>query len=114
MFEMDTHSSTDGQKLFYNVPPNDPLYQALDYFAHISEPIKDAMGVAWCTGSDTWYAGVRSTLSAKYRWVQLLRMSCALHFCSVRDGEQHISMRVSSTDKFRAISEVTSRRGLDG
>jgi hypothetical protein len=27
------------------------LHQSLDYFVHIIEPIKDAMGVAWCTGS---------------------------------------------------------------
>ncbi|KAL2058894.1 hypothetical protein ABVK25_000186 [Lepraria finkii] len=38
-------------QLFYNVPPNDPLYQGLDFFVHVSEPIKDALGVAWCTGS---------------------------------------------------------------
>ncbi|KAL9126813.1 MAG: hypothetical protein Q9217_004187 [Psora testacea] len=38
-------------QLFYNVPPSDPLYQSLDFFVHVSEPIKDALGVAWCTGS---------------------------------------------------------------
>jgi cellulose synthase/poly-beta-1,6-N-acetylglucosamine synthase-like glycosyltransferase len=38
-------------KLFYNVPKDDPLAQTLDTFVHISEPVKDAMGVAWCTGS---------------------------------------------------------------
>ncbi|OCK94671.1 glycosyltransferase family 2 protein [Cenococcum geophilum 1.58] len=38
-------------QLFYNVPPNDPLCQSLDFFVHVSEPIKDALGVAWCTGS---------------------------------------------------------------
>lgn len=38
-------------KLFYNTPPDDPLYQSLDFFVHVSEPIKDALGVAWCTGS---------------------------------------------------------------
>lgn len=38
-------------QLFYNVPPDDPLCQSLDTFVHISEPIKDSMGVAWCTGS---------------------------------------------------------------
>jgi len=38
-------------KLFYNVPKEDPLCQSLDTFVHISEPIKDSMGVAWCTGS---------------------------------------------------------------
>jgi cellulose synthase/poly-beta-1,6-N-acetylglucosamine synthase-like glycosyltransferase len=38
-------------KLFYNIPPNDPLCQGLDFFVHVSEPIKDALGVAWCTGS---------------------------------------------------------------
>lgn len=38
-------------QLFYNVPKDDPLCQSLDTFVHISEPIKDAMGVAWCTGS---------------------------------------------------------------
>lgn len=38
-------------QLFYNVPPGDPLNQSLDFFVHVSEPIKDAMGVAWCTGS---------------------------------------------------------------
>lgn len=38
-------------QLFYNVPPGDPLCQSLDFFVHVSEPIKDALGVAWCTGS---------------------------------------------------------------
>lgn len=38
-------------QLFYNVPPGDPLGQSLDFFVHVSEPIKDALGVAWCTGS---------------------------------------------------------------
>ncbi len=38
-------------KLFYNIPPCDPLYQSLDFFVHVAEPIKDALGVAWCTGS---------------------------------------------------------------
>jgi hypothetical protein len=33
-------------KLFYNVPKNDPLMQSLDSFVHISEPVKDAAGVA--------------------------------------------------------------------
>ncbi|KAF2405087.1 glycosyltransferase family 2 protein [Trichodelitschia bisporula] len=38
-------------QLFYNVPPGDPLAQSLDFFVHVSEPVKDALGVAWCTGS---------------------------------------------------------------
>lgn len=38
-------------QLFYNTPPSDPLAQSLDFFVHVIEPIKDAMGVAWCTGS---------------------------------------------------------------
>lgn len=38
-------------QLFYNVPKGDPLAQSLDFFVHICEPIKDALGVAWCTGS---------------------------------------------------------------
>ncbi|RMZ83663.1 hypothetical protein DV738_g1076, partial [Chaetothyriales sp. CBS 135597] len=38
-------------QLFYNVPRNDPLTQSLDFFVHVSEPIKDTLGVAWCTGS---------------------------------------------------------------
>ncbi|KAL2044904.1 hypothetical protein N7G274_002679 [Stereocaulon virgatum] len=38
-------------QLFYNIPPNDPLYQGMSFFAHVAEPIKDALGVAWCTGS---------------------------------------------------------------
>ncbi|KAG6291928.1 hypothetical protein E4U09_003649 [Claviceps aff. purpurea] len=38
-------------QLFYNTPPSDPLAQSLDLFVHVIEPIKDAMGVAWCTGS---------------------------------------------------------------
>ena len=42
---------TNPSKLFYNTPPDDPLYQSLDFFVHVSEPIKDACGVAWCTGS---------------------------------------------------------------
>ncbi|KAI1627542.1 glycosyl transferase [Exophiala viscosa] len=38
-------------QLFYNVPRGDPLCQSLDFFVHVSEPVKDALGVAWCTGS---------------------------------------------------------------
>lgn len=38
-------------QLFYNTPPCDPLAQSLDFFVHVIEPIKDTMGVAWCTGS---------------------------------------------------------------
>jgi len=38
-------------QLFYNIPPGDPLCQSLDFFVHVSEPVKDALGVAWCTGS---------------------------------------------------------------
>lgn len=33
------------------MPQGDPLAQSLDFFVHICEPIKDALGVAWCTGS---------------------------------------------------------------
>lgn len=47
-------------QLFYNIPRNDPLLQSLDAFVHISEPVKDAAGVAWCTGSG--YAIRRSAL----------------------------------------------------
>ncbi|KAJ5125954.1 hypothetical protein N7526_008131 [Penicillium atrosanguineum] len=38
-------------QLFYNTPDSDPLAQSLDFFVHVIEPIKDAMHVAWCTGS---------------------------------------------------------------
>ncbi|KAK5798484.1 hypothetical protein VI817_004774 [Penicillium citrinum] len=38
-------------QLFYNTPASDPLAQSLDFFVHVIEPIKDAMNVAWCTGS---------------------------------------------------------------
>ncbi|KAJ5661882.1 uncharacterized protein N7477_009498 [Penicillium maclennaniae] len=38
-------------QLFYNTPDSDPLAQSLDFFVHVIEPIKDAMKVAWCTGS---------------------------------------------------------------
>ncbi|KAL2761034.1 glycosyltransferase family 2 protein [Sodiomyces alcalophilus JCM 7366] len=38
-------------QLFYNTPPSDPLAQSLDFFVHVIEPIKDALKVAWCTGS---------------------------------------------------------------
>lgn len=38
-------------QLFYNVPKDDPLCQSLDLFVHVSEPMKDSLGVAWCTGS---------------------------------------------------------------
>lgn len=38
-------------QLFYNTPRADPLCQSLDIFVHVIEPIKDALGVAWCTGS---------------------------------------------------------------
>lgn len=34
----------------YNTPACDPLAQSLDFFVHVIEPIKDALGVAWCTG----------------------------------------------------------------
>lgn len=49
-------------QLFYNVPKNDPLLQSLDGFIHVSETVKDAAGVAWCTGSG--YATRRSALDA--------------------------------------------------
>ncbi|EHY56623.1 hypothetical protein HRR83_002294 [Exophiala dermatitidis] len=38
-------------QLFYNVPKDDPLCQSLDFFVNVAEPVKDALGVAWCTGS---------------------------------------------------------------
>ncbi|KJZ71228.1 hypothetical protein HIM_09371 [Hirsutella minnesotensis 3608] len=38
-------------QLFYNTPGSDPLAQSLDFFVHVIEPIKDSLGVAWCTGS---------------------------------------------------------------
>jgi cellulose synthase/poly-beta-1,6-N-acetylglucosamine synthase-like glycosyltransferase len=38
-------------QLFYNVPRDDPLCQSLDFFVNVAEPVKDALGVAWCTGS---------------------------------------------------------------
>lgn len=38
-------------QLFYNTPKDDPLSQSLDFFVHVLEGIKDALGVAWCTGS---------------------------------------------------------------
>lgn len=38
-------------QLFYNVPKDDPLCQSLDFFVSVAEPVKDALGVAWCTGS---------------------------------------------------------------
>ena len=36
---------------YYNVPNDDPLNQTLNLLAFTAEPIKDACGVAWCTGS---------------------------------------------------------------
>lgn len=47
-------------QLFYNVPKDDPLCQSLDFFVSVSETVKDALGVAWCTGSG--YAIRRSAL----------------------------------------------------
>ncbi|RDW85324.1 hypothetical protein BP6252_02914 [Coleophoma cylindrospora] len=38
-------------QLFYNTPASDPLAQSLNFFVHVIEPIKDSLGVAWCTGS---------------------------------------------------------------
>jgi hypothetical protein len=38
-------------QLFYNTPRSDPLGQSLDFFVHVTEPIKDTLGAAWCTGS---------------------------------------------------------------
>lgn len=40
-----------GFQLFYNIPKGDLLAQSIGYFFHTVEPIKDRMGVAWCTGS---------------------------------------------------------------
>ncbi|GAB7355557.1 hypothetical protein MBLNU459_g6031t1 [Dothideomycetes sp. NU459] len=53
-------------QLFYNVPENDMLVQSLDPFVHVMEPIKDACGVAWCTGSG--YVIRRSALEAIGGW----------------------------------------------
>lgn len=36
---------------FYNVPRDDPLSQSLFVFHRYEEVLKDAAGVAWCTGS---------------------------------------------------------------
>ena len=49
-------------QLFYNVPKDDPLCQSLDLFVHVSEPLKDSLGVAWCTGSG--YVMRRSALDS--------------------------------------------------
>ncbi|KIY02355.1 uncharacterized protein Z520_02493 [Fonsecaea multimorphosa CBS 102226] len=49
-------------QLFYNVPKDDPLCQSLDTFVHNAEPIKDSLGVAWCTGSG--YVFRRSALTS--------------------------------------------------
>jgi hypothetical protein len=38
-------------QLFYNTPRSDPLGQSLDFFVHVTEPIKDSLNAAWCTGS---------------------------------------------------------------
>lgn len=38
-------------QLFYNTPRSDPIGQSLDFFVHITEPIKDTLNAAWCTGS---------------------------------------------------------------
>ncbi|KAH0564751.1 hypothetical protein GP486_001860 [Trichoglossum hirsutum] len=38
-------------QLFYNTPRSDPLGQSLDFFVHVTEPIKDTLNAAWCTGS---------------------------------------------------------------
>lgn len=53
-------------QLFYNVPDNDMLVQSLDPFVHVMEPIKDSLGVAWCTGSG--YVIRRSALEAIGGW----------------------------------------------
>jgi cellulose synthase/poly-beta-1,6-N-acetylglucosamine synthase-like glycosyltransferase len=49
--QREIQSANNFAQLFYNVPKGDPLAQSLDFFVHICEPIKDALGVAWCTGS---------------------------------------------------------------
>ncbi|KAK5119298.1 hypothetical protein LTR85_007654 [Meristemomyces frigidus] len=51
MLEDDKLALACPPQLFYNVPAGDPLSQSLDFFVHVSEPVKDALGVAWCTGS---------------------------------------------------------------
>lgn len=38
-------------QLFYNTPRSDPIGQSLDFFVHVTEPIKDTLNAAWCTGS---------------------------------------------------------------
>jgi cellulose synthase/poly-beta-1,6-N-acetylglucosamine synthase-like glycosyltransferase len=37
--------------LYYNIPTNDPLQQSLIPFFGFMEPLKNLLGVAWCTGS---------------------------------------------------------------
>ena len=45
-------SNTDAYpQLYYNIPDNDPLQQSHIPFFHLWEPLKDFLGVAWCTGS---------------------------------------------------------------
>ena len=53
-------------QLFYNIPDNDPLDQSLNTFAHVMETTKDAVGVAWCTGSG--YAIRRIALESIGGW----------------------------------------------
>lgn len=53
-------------QMFYNVPQSDPLVQSLDGFIHVMEPVKDASGVAWCTGSG--YSIRRTALESIGGW----------------------------------------------
>ncbi|KAJ9611704.1 hypothetical protein H2200_004888 [Cladophialophora chaetospira] len=53
-------------QLFYNLPKGDPLFQSLASFARVQEVIKDANGVAWCTGSG--YAVRRAAIESIGGW----------------------------------------------
>lgn len=53
-------------QLFYNLPRGDPLFQSLASFARVQEVIKDANGVAWCTGSG--YAVRRAAIDSIGGW----------------------------------------------
>ena len=44
-------SRTDHVQHFYNIPPNDPLYQSNITGTHAEDGARDSVGTAWCPGS---------------------------------------------------------------
>lgn len=115
--------------MFYNAPDDDILCQSLDFFVHVSEPLKDSLGVAWCTGSG--YCVRRAALtdignfpvSMPYKSPKdpnvnstgvLQKMSAFPPCCSERAGDVRTYMNPCSGVRFRTLLKAISNSERDG